>query len=51
MIKAKGPADYSPLHEGIPEHIPDASSHMVETVFPFAQGDEAKTLKAAPEKK
>jgi hypothetical protein len=51
MIEAKRPAEHSPLGEGIGEHRPDALSHMAETVFCFAHGQEAKTLKAAPAKK
>jgi hypothetical protein len=48
MVETKGPAEHSPLGEGIEQHGPDAPPHMAETVFPLAQGYESKTLITAP---
>jgi hypothetical protein len=51
MVKAKRPAEHSPLGEGVEQHGPDASSYMAETVLRFAQGYEVETLITAPEEK
>ena len=49
VVEAKGPAEHSPLSEGIEQHGPDASAHMAETVFRLAQGYKAETFIATPQ--